>query len=156
MKRLLASLLLITSLPLMAQIYTYTDAQGNPVFTNEPPPEGVNAQPVNVPPTNTADVPPASDYTPPPQNNYAPPPPPANQQQQTGSSSGSDDGDDVQYYGPDYEYDRTRAAEAAAIEPGRGPAIEPGQVIDPERVDTPAIDQAVPGPGRIEEPGIRR
>lgn len=159
MKRLLASLLLVTSLPLMAQVYTYTDAQGNPVFTNEPPPEGVNAQTVNVPPTNGADVPAASNYTPPPANYTAPPAPPASEQQTSGGSYSDEndnadyDGNDV-YYGDDYE--RRRAAEAAAIVPGRSPLVEPGPVVDPVRVDTPAVDAAVPGPGHVEERGRAR
>jgi hypothetical protein len=147
MKRLLASLLLISSLPVLAQVYTYTDAQGNPVFTNEPPPEGVNAQTVNVPPTNGAQVPAASNYTPPPPGSSAPPAQPASQQQTSGGSYADEndnaDYDDNEYYGDDYE--RRRAAEAAAIDPRRNP------VVDPVRVDTPAVDAAVPGPGHVEE-----
>jgi len=142
MKRLLASLLLITSLPLMAQIYTYTDAQGNPVFTNEPPPEGVNAQVVNVPPTNGAEVPAPSNYTPPPPSSNAPPAPAASQQQTSGTSY-SDDCD--AYANCADDYDRRRAAEAAANEQRRN------SVVDPEQIESPAVDAAVPGPGQVEE-----
>lgn len=150
MNRLLASLLLVTSLPVMAQVYTYTDAQGNPVFTNQPPPEGANAQTVNVPPVNGAEVPAASNYAPPSPVNAAPSPPPSTQQQTTNASY-SDDGDDAN---DDDGYDnndanRRRAAEAAVIDPGRNP------VVDPE-ANAPAIHEALPGPDRIEAPDIRR
>jgi hypothetical protein len=136
MIRLLASLLLATSLPLMAQVYTYTDAQGNPVFTNEPPPEGVGAQPVNIPPTNSADVPAPGSYTAPPVNNPAPQQQPASQQQTS----------DTTYYTDDDDYERRRAAEAVRRNP----------VVDPVRVETPAVDAVVPGSGRIAEPGRAR
>ena len=55
MRRTLACLLL--SLPLLAsaQIYKYTDAQGNTVFTNQPP-DGSAAQSVELPPTNTVQM----------------------------------------------------------------------------------------------------
>jgi hypothetical protein len=52
MRSLLACLLLALSLPATAQIYSYTDANGNRVFTNEPP-QGSDAQLVQLPPTNT-------------------------------------------------------------------------------------------------------
>ena len=147
MKRLLASLLLVTSLPLVAQVYTYTDAQGNPVFTNEPPPEGANAQIVNVPPTNGAEVPAPSNYTPPPPNNNTPPQPPASQQQTSGTSYS----DDCDAYGNCADdYDQRRAAEATAIERRDNPVVDPG------RVDAPAIDPIVPVPVHTEATGTRR
>jgi hypothetical protein len=148
MNRLLACLLLATSLPLMAQVYTYTDAQGNPVFTNEPPPEGVNAQTVNVPPVNGAEVPAASNYAPPPTVNEASPPPPATQQQTTDASNSDNDNNaeyDDGYYADDY--DRRRAAEAAVIDRRSNPAIHP-------EVNKPVMEEAAPD--RIEVPEIRR
>ena len=43
MRTLLTCLLLTLSLPATAQIYSYTDANGNTVYTDEPAP-GSNAQ----------------------------------------------------------------------------------------------------------------
>jgi hypothetical protein len=65
MRLILTCLLLSLALPAAAQIYKYTDANGNTVFTNQPP-QGVAAQPVELPPTNTVemqipDTPPSSD-----------------------------------------------------------------------------------------------
>jgi hypothetical protein len=59
MRPLFAFLLLALSLPATAQIYSYTDANGNKVFTNEPP-QGSDAQAVVLPPTNTVAAQPAS------------------------------------------------------------------------------------------------
>ncbi|UTW09601.1 DUF4124 domain-containing protein [Pseudomonas benzenivorans] len=74
MRRMLTCLLL--SLPLLAsaQIYKYTDAQGNTVFTNQPP-DGSAAQSVELPPTNTVQMqapntPPASSSPAEPQAPY--------------------------------------------------------------------------------------
>ena len=53
MRLLLAGLLLTLSLPAAAQIYSYTDANGNTVYTDEPAP-GSNAQSIDLPPTNGA------------------------------------------------------------------------------------------------------
>lgn len=66
MRPLLACLLLALSLPAAAQIYSYTDANGNRVFTNEPP-QGSNAEVVQLPPTNTVSAQPSSNS-----NNTAP------------------------------------------------------------------------------------
>ncbi|TLX54292.1 DUF4124 domain-containing protein [Stutzerimonas nosocomialis] len=55
MRALLASLMLLAALPAAAQIYKYTDANGNTVFTNQPP-DGVSAESVELPPTNTVDI----------------------------------------------------------------------------------------------------
>lgn len=52
MRLLIACLLCALALPAAAQIYKYTDANGNTVFTNQPP-EGQAAQSVELPPTNT-------------------------------------------------------------------------------------------------------
>lgn len=54
MRRILTCLLLSLALPASAEIYSYTDANGNTVFTDQPP-EGVAAQPVELPPTNTVE-----------------------------------------------------------------------------------------------------
>lgn len=61
MRRMLTCLLLTLALPASAQIYKYTDANGNTVFTNQPP-DGSAAQSVELQPTNTVEmqVPPAS------------------------------------------------------------------------------------------------
>lgn len=56
---LFASLLI---LPVSAaEIYRYTDAQGNTVFTNQPP-TNVESQEVKLPPANTVQSPPADTY----------------------------------------------------------------------------------------------
>src|SRR5688500_512859 len=44
-------MLLLIALPAAAQIYKYTDADGNTAYSNQPP-EGVKAQPVELPPLN--------------------------------------------------------------------------------------------------------
>ena len=67
MRPLLACLLLALALPASAQIYKYTDANGNTVFTNQPP-DGTAAESVELPPTNTVEMqtpsmPPAEDDT---------------------------------------------------------------------------------------------
>lgn len=55
MRPLLACLLLAMALPASAQIYKYTDANGNTVFTNQPP-DGIAAESVELPPTNTVEM----------------------------------------------------------------------------------------------------
>ena len=52
MRLILTALLLAAALPASAQIYKYTDANGKTVFTNQPP-TNVDAQPVQLPPTNS-------------------------------------------------------------------------------------------------------
>ena len=59
MRTLLTCLLLAISLPATAQIYSYTDANGNKVFTNQPP-EGIDAQTIDLPPTNSVAAQPIS------------------------------------------------------------------------------------------------
>lgn len=63
MRRILACLLLCLALPAGAQIYKYIDANGNTVFTNQPP-EGVSAESIELPPTNTMEMPAPSAPTP--------------------------------------------------------------------------------------------
>jgi len=55
MRLLTACLLCALALPAAAQIYKYTDANGNTVFTNQPP-EGQAAESVELPPTNTIEA----------------------------------------------------------------------------------------------------
>lgn len=55
MRLLSACLLCALALPAAAEIYKYTDANGNTVFTNQKP-EGQNAEAVNLPPTNTVEA----------------------------------------------------------------------------------------------------
>ncbi|KAB0482568.1 protein of unknown function [Pseudomonas reinekei] len=45
-------ILLLIALPAAAQIYKYTDANGNTAYSNQPP-DGVRAQPVELPPLNS-------------------------------------------------------------------------------------------------------
>ncbi|WP_271409614.1 DUF4124 domain-containing protein [Pseudomonas sp. Q1-7] len=59
MRSLLAVLLLALALPAAAQIYKYTDADGNTVFTNQPP-EGAASEKVELPPTNAIGAQPPS------------------------------------------------------------------------------------------------
>jgi len=47
-----AMLLLLLALPVAAQIYKYTDANGNTAYSNQPP-QGVPAQAVELPPLNS-------------------------------------------------------------------------------------------------------
>jgi hypothetical protein len=47
-------LLLLIALPAAAQIYKYTDANGNTAYSNQPP-DGVTAQPVDLPPLNSVE-----------------------------------------------------------------------------------------------------
>jgi hypothetical protein len=47
-------ILLLIALPAAAQIYKYTDANGNTGYSNQPP-DGVNAQPVELPPLNSVE-----------------------------------------------------------------------------------------------------
>ncbi|MDR6960870.1 hypothetical protein J2W43_004879 [Pseudomonas brassicacearum] len=57
-------LFLLLALPAAAQIYKYTDAEGNTAYSNQPP-QGVPAQTVELPPLNSIErQPPASPNTP--------------------------------------------------------------------------------------------
>jgi hypothetical protein len=51
--------LLLIALPAAAQIYKYTDADGNTAYSNQPP-DGVPAQPVELPPLNSVEPQPLS------------------------------------------------------------------------------------------------
>ena len=55
MRLLTACLLCALALPATAQIYKYTDANGNTVFTNQPP-EGQASESVELKPTNTVEA----------------------------------------------------------------------------------------------------
>ncbi|MET0123993.1 DUF4124 domain-containing protein [Pseudomonas caspiana] len=55
MRRSLICLLLLIALPAAAQIYKYTDANGNTAFSNQPP-DGVKAKVVELPPLNSVDT----------------------------------------------------------------------------------------------------
>lgn len=141
MNRLLACLLFALSLPATAQIYTYTDANGNSVFTNDPP-GGVSVQSVNLPPTNTvADTP--TDSSADQSVSGTPPPAPTSTAPASSTSTSDDDSDGGYAYDNQQELrDDADPARAAAID-----ANTPG----PARLDTPTIDAIVPGPGKIEE-----
>ena len=54
MRPLLMLLLLFFVYPVTAQIYKYTDADGNTAYSNQPP-DGVTAQPVELPPLNSVE-----------------------------------------------------------------------------------------------------
>ncbi|MFJ2486814.1 DUF4124 domain-containing protein [Pseudomonas sp. NPDC087639] len=77
MGRTFLYILLLIALPAAAQIYKYTDANGNTVYSDHSP-DGVNAQSVELPPLNTvepqspgAPAAPTSDNREPPRNAYA-------------------------------------------------------------------------------------
>ena len=55
MRLLVTSLLLSLTLPVSAQIYQYKDANGNTVYTNQPP-QGQDAEQVQLPPTNSVEM----------------------------------------------------------------------------------------------------
>ena len=55
MRLILTCLLLVLAVPASAQIYKYTDANGNTVFTDQPP-EGQAAQSIELPTTNTVEM----------------------------------------------------------------------------------------------------
>jgi hypothetical protein len=70
MRQSLALLLLLFALPAVAQIYKYTDANGNTAYTNQPP-DGIKAQTVDLPPLNSVPTntpPPAAPGAPSPQS----------------------------------------------------------------------------------------
>lgn len=52
MRRSFACLLLLISLPVAAQIYKYTDANGNTAYSSQPP-DGIKAETVELPPLNS-------------------------------------------------------------------------------------------------------
>ncbi|MGF6314386.1 DUF4124 domain-containing protein [Pseudomonas frederiksbergensis] len=55
MRPLLLLLLLLCISPVMAQIYKYIDANGNTAYSNQPP-DGVKADPVELPPLNSVEL----------------------------------------------------------------------------------------------------
>jgi hypothetical protein len=68
MRSCLIWVLMLVALPAFAQIYKYTDANGNTAYTNQPP-DGIKAQTVDLPPLNSVptNTPPAPSSTPSPQ-----------------------------------------------------------------------------------------
>lgn len=56
-------ILLLIALPAAAQIYKYTDADGNTAYSNQPP-DGVKAQPVELPPLNSVETQPTGKPAP--------------------------------------------------------------------------------------------
>jgi hypothetical protein len=66
-------LLLLLALPAAAQIYKYTDADGNTAYSNQPP-DGVSAQAVELPPLNSVEsqAPTSPDTPATPENTNAP------------------------------------------------------------------------------------
>jgi len=69
MGRTLLYVLLLIALPAAAQIYKYTDANGNTVYSDHSP-DGVQAQPVELPPLNRVE--PQAPNTPPAPDAEAP------------------------------------------------------------------------------------
>src|SRR5437868_7828414 len=68
MRPLSLFLLLLLALPAAAQIYKYTDANGNTAYSNQPP-DGTKSQAVELPPLNSVErQPPALLQAPPTQN----------------------------------------------------------------------------------------
>jgi hypothetical protein len=65
MRLILSCALLALCLPATAEIYKYTDAKGNTVFTNQPPDQGPH-ETVKLPPANTIQSLPSEDLVPPP------------------------------------------------------------------------------------------
>ncbi|MHC8384226.1 DUF4124 domain-containing protein [Pseudomonas sp. LB3P14] len=62
-------ILLLIALPAAAQIYKYTDADGNTAYSNQPP-DGVKAQPVELPPLNRVESQPPGEPAPPAEANH--------------------------------------------------------------------------------------
>ncbi|MDH2082036.1 DUF4124 domain-containing protein [Pseudomonas atacamensis] len=76
MGRTFLYILLLIALPAAAQIYKYTDANGNTAYSNQPP-DGVQAQPLELPPLNrvepqapSAPQAPTAEQPQPPRNAY--------------------------------------------------------------------------------------
>ena len=72
MGRGLLFILLLIALPATAQIYKYTDANGNTAYSNQPP-DGVKTQTVELPPLNTVE-PQVTPTSPAPTQANKPPP----------------------------------------------------------------------------------
>ena len=70
MGRTFLYILLLIALPVAAQIYKYTDANGNTVYSDHSP-DGVQAQPVELPPLNRVE-PQAPSAPPAPEDNREP------------------------------------------------------------------------------------
>ncbi|MGY2338884.1 DUF4124 domain-containing protein [Pseudomonas sp. SDO5532_S415] len=63
MGRCFLFILLLIALPASAQIYKYTDSDGNTAYSNQPP-DGVRAQPVELPPLNSVGTQPTGNPSP--------------------------------------------------------------------------------------------
>ncbi|KAB0493775.1 DUF4124 domain-containing protein [Pseudomonas vancouverensis] len=63
MRPILLLVLLSFGSPVMAQIYKYTDANGNTAYSNQPP-DGVKAQPLDLPPLNSVQTQPPGPSAP--------------------------------------------------------------------------------------------
>lgn len=144
MPKFLACLLLAVSLPATAQIYEYTDADGNKAFSNQPPDSAVNAQPIDLQPTNGADVPdippPAPRPTPMPQADSQSNAP-SNEGVHINDEDQDDDADDgYNYYDQPQpvvplrdRIDRPRVqplpagGDAVGVDPGHAPVGTPGR-----------------------------
>lgn len=74
MRQSLALVLLLLALPAVAQIYKYTDANGNTAYSNQPP-NGTKAETVELPPLNSVNT-----VAPPPAAPSPSPAPPQGQQ----------------------------------------------------------------------------
>ncbi|CAM3274874.1 DUF4124 domain-containing protein [Pseudomonas floridensis] len=82
MRQSLICLFLLISLPATAQIYKYTDANGNAAFSNQPP-NGIKTEVVELPPLNSVE----SQGPTRPVTNTLPPPAPAQTQPQAAYST---------------------------------------------------------------------
>jgi hypothetical protein len=73
MRQSLALVLLMLALPAVAQIYKYTDANGNTAFSSQPP-DGTKAETIELPPLNnvTPASPPPAPVAAPQEQNQAP------------------------------------------------------------------------------------
>jgi len=60
MRSALPGLLLLLALPASAEIYKYLDASGKPVFSDQPPPTGVAAEKIELPPPSAIASPPSA------------------------------------------------------------------------------------------------
>ena len=74
MRQSLALVLLLLALPAVAQIYKYTDANGNTAFSNQPP-DGMKAETVDLPPLNSVGTAAPAPPSPSPSQNQTQAPP---------------------------------------------------------------------------------
>jgi hypothetical protein len=125
MRALVACALLALSLPAAAQVYSYTDANGNTAYTNEPPP-GSDAQAVDLPTPNAVAEQPQNNPPTANTSNAAQPAAPAQiniqiEQPQTQHSI-DDDNDNAEIdgdYSNDANYDNDRLRDNNPVEENR-------------------------------------